>query len=71
MLADHIVFLGVEGRAAIICLLHVGLNRVVPEALKLRNIAITAAVSAPEATANDAGATAQVAEIEPLQEFDR
>ena len=32
-----------------------------PEALKLRNIAIAAAVSAPEATANDGGMIAQVA----------
>ena len=40
---------------------NVGLNRVMPEALKLRNIAIAAAVSAPEATANDGGMIAQVA----------
>lgn len=58
VLADHIE---VEGAGLQNGLLHVGLNRVMPEALKLRNIAITAAVSAPEVTANDAGATAQVA----------
>ena len=58
VLADHIVVEGAELQNG---LLHVGLNRVMPEALKLRNIAIAAAVSAPEATANDGGMIAQVA----------
>ncbi len=62
VLADHIV---VEGADLQNGLLHVGLNRVVPEALKLRNIPIAAAVFAPPpeamAMANDAGTTAQVA----------
>jgi hypothetical protein len=34
--------------------LHIGLNRVMPEALKLRNIAISGAVSVPEAIADGA-----------------
>jgi molecular chaperone IbpA len=61
VLADHIV---VEGANLQNGLLHVGLNRVVPEALKLRNIPIAAAAFAPPAEAmamaNDAGTTAQV-----------
>ena len=51
MLADYIV---VEGADLHTGLLHVGLNRVMPEALKLRNIAISEAVSVPEAIANGA-----------------
>ena len=56
VLADHIV---VEGADLHNGLLHIGLNRVTPEAPKLRNIAISGAVSAlpvavPEAIANDA-----------------
>ena len=58
VLADHIE---VEGADLQNGLLHVALNRVVPEALKLRTIAIGGAVSTPEAIANDAGTTAQVA----------
>jgi molecular chaperone IbpA len=58
VLADHIV---VERADLQHGLLHVGLNRVVPESLKLRNIVIGRVVSAPEAIANDAGTTAQVA----------
>jgi len=49
VLADHIV---VEGADLVNGLLHVGLKRVVPEALKPRKIAIGA--SAPTAIANDA-----------------
>jgi len=51
VLADYIV---VEGADLHNGLLHVGLNRVMPEALKLRNIAISEAVSVPEAIANGA-----------------
>ncbi len=56
VLADHIV---VEGADLVNGLLHVGLKRVVPEALKPRKIAIGA--SAPSAIANDAKATAEAA----------
>jgi molecular chaperone IbpA len=61
VLADQIV---VEGADLHNGLLHVGLNRVMPEALKLRNIAISGAVSAPplqEAIANDIETAVQVA----------
>jgi molecular chaperone IbpA len=51
VLADHIV---VEDADLHNGLLHIGLNRVMPEALKLRNIAISGAVSVPEAIANGA-----------------
>ena len=51
VLADHIV---VEGADLQNGLLHVGLKRVVPEALKPRRIAIGTAVQQP-AIANDAG----------------
>jgi molecular chaperone IbpA len=52
VLADHIV---VEGADLHNGLLHIGLNRVMPEALKLRSIAISGAASAvPEAIANGA-----------------
>ena len=50
VLADHIV---VEGADLQNGLLHVGLKRVVPEALKPRRVAISS-VSAPVAIANDA-----------------
>ena len=49
-LADHIV---VDGAELLNGLLHVGLKRVVPEALKPRRIAINSTVAAP-AIANDA-----------------
>jgi molecular chaperone IbpA len=54
LLADHIV---VEGADLQNGLLHVGLKRVVPEALKPRQITIN---TAPQ-LANDAGSTAQAA----------
>ena len=56
VLADHIV---VDGADLVNGLLHVGLKRVVPEALKPRKIAIGG--NAPEAIANDAKVTAQAA----------
>jgi molecular chaperone IbpA len=56
VLADHIV---VEGADLQHGLLHVGLKRVVPEALKPRRIAI--GTGQPQAIANDAGAAAQAA----------
>jgi len=58
VLADHIV---VEGADLVNGLLHVGLKRVVPEALKPRKIAIGGV--APAAIANDAvlGGTAKAA----------
>jgi molecular chaperone IbpA len=52
VLADHIV---VEGADLQNGLLHVGLKRVVPEALKPRRIAI--GTNAPTSIANDTGAT--------------
>jgi molecular chaperone IbpA len=55
-LADHIV---VEGADVQNGLLHVGLKRVVPEALKPRKIAVGTA--APAAIANDAQPTANAA----------
>jgi len=57
VLADHIV---VEGADLQNGLLHVGLKRVVPEALKPRKIAIGGA-SASAAIANDAGGSAKAA----------
>ncbi len=54
-LADHIV---VEGADLQNGLLHVGLKRVVPEALKPRRIAITGGASSQPAIANDAQETA-------------
>ena len=57
VLADHIV---VEGADLKNGLLHVGLKRVVPEALKPRKIAIGGA-AAPTAIANDAAAVAKAA----------
>ena len=56
VLADHIV---VEGADLENGLLHVGLKRVVPEALKPRKIAIGG--TAPAAIANDAGTSAKAA----------
>src|SRR6201998_3624788 len=56
VLADHIV---VEGADMNNGLLHVGLKRVVPEALKPRKIAIGGTV--PAAIANDAGTSAKAA----------
>jgi molecular chaperone IbpA len=63
VLADHIV---VEGADLKNGLLHVGLKRVVPEALKPRRIAIGAGSPAQQPvlandTANDQGAAAQAA----------
>ena len=63
VLADHIV---VEGADLKNGLLHVGLKRVVPEALKPRRIAIGAGSPAPQPvlaneTANDQGTAAQAA----------
>jgi len=55
-LADHIV---VEGADLVNGLLHVGLKRMVPEALKPRKVAI--GTSAPSAIANDAADTAKAA----------
>jgi molecular chaperone IbpA len=57
VLADHIV---VEGADLQNGLLHVGLKRVVPEALKPRKIAIGGA-AAPVAIANDASESAKAA----------
>ena len=57
VLADHIV---VEGADLQNGLLHVGLKRVVPEALKPRKIAIGGA-AAPAAIANDAAGVAKAA----------
>lgn len=57
VLADHIV---VEGASLENGLLHVGLKRVVPEALKPRRIAIGGTV-APTAIANDAAVAAKAA----------
>ncbi len=54
VLADHIV---VDGAELLNGLLHVGLKRVVPEALKPRRIAIGIAAQAVPAIANDAQAT--------------
>ncbi len=56
VLADHIV---VEGADVQLGLLHVGLKRIVPEALKPRKIAIGTAE--PAAIANDSTRTAQAA----------
>jgi molecular chaperone IbpA len=56
VLADHIV---VEGADLKDGLLHVGLKRVVPEALKPRRIEING--SAPQAVANDAQASEKAA----------
>ncbi|MEA2737356.1 MAG: molecular chaperone IbpA, partial [Acetobacteraceae bacterium] len=59
VLADHIV---VEGADVQHGLLHVGLKRVVPEALKPRKIAIGGAVSAaPTPIANDSQGSAKAA----------
>jgi molecular chaperone IbpA len=58
VLADHIV---VEGADLQNGLLHVGLKRVVPEALKPRRIAIAGQTSTPKLVNDDAGATAQAA----------
>jgi len=56
VLADHIVAEGADLENG---LLHVGLKRVVPEALKPRKIAIGGTV--PAAIANDAGTSAKAA----------
>ena len=56
VLADHIV---VEGADLQDGLLHVGLKRVVPEALKPRRIEVS--TSAPKAVANDEQASAKAA----------
>ncbi|HVZ07440.1 Hsp20 family protein [Rhodopila sp.] len=58
VLADHIV---VEGADLQNGLLHVGLKRVVPEALKPRKIAIGTAAQAPQVIANDPRDAAQAA----------
>ena len=57
VLADHIV---VEGADLKNGLLHVGLKRVVPEALKPRKVAIGGS-TAPTAIANDSGTSAKAA----------
>ncbi len=57
-LADHIVVDGADLQNG---LLHVGLKRVVPEALKPRRIEIGNAVQATPALANDSQDTAQAA----------
>lgn len=57
-LADHIVVDGADLQNG---LLHVGLKRVVPEALKPRRIAIGSTVQATPAIANDTESTAQAA----------
>ncbi len=57
VLADHIV---VEGADLQNGLLHVGLKRVVPEALKPRRIAITGQNGAPKLANDGAGADARV-----------
>lgn len=57
-LADHIVVDGADLQNG---LLHVGLKRVVPEALKPRRIEIGSAVQATPALANDSQDTAQAA----------
>jgi molecular chaperone IbpA len=56
VLADHIVVDGADVQNG---LLHVGLKRIVPEALKPRKIVIGGA--APSAIANDSGNAAQAA----------
>jgi len=58
VLADHIVVDGADLQNG---LLHVGLKRVVPEALKPRRIEIGNAVQATPALANDSQDTAQAA----------
>jgi molecular chaperone IbpA len=59
VLADHIQVDGADLQNG---LLHVGLKRVVPEALKPRRIAIGSAVQAPQPTiANDSQAAVQAA----------
>ncbi len=58
VLADHIVVDGADLQNG---LLHVGLKRVVPEALKPRRIEIGNAVQATPALANDSQETAQAA----------
>jgi len=58
VLADHIV---VEGADLQHGLLHVGLKRVVPEALKPRKIAVGRGETAPAAIANDTQAAQQAA----------
>ncbi len=58
VLADHIVVDGAEMKNG---LLHVGLKRVVPEALKPRRITIGSASQPKPQLANDTGAAAQAA----------
>ena len=58
VLADHIQVEGADLRNG---LLHVGLKRVVPEALKPRTIAIGAAKAEHPAIANDSAPTSQAA----------
>ncbi len=58
VLADHIVVENAELKNG---LLHVGLKRVVPEALKPRRIAIGSAPVSQPAIANDSAETAQAA----------
>ena len=58
VLADHIVVDGADLRNG---LLHVGLKRVVPEALKPRRIEIGSAAQATPAIANDTQDAAQAA----------
>ena len=58
VLADHIVVDGADLRNG---LLHVGLKRVVPEALKPRRIAISSAAQAVPTIANDTQESVQAA----------
>ncbi len=58
VLADHIQVDGADLKNG---LLHVGLKRVVPEALKPRRIAIGGAIQAQPVLANDSQATSQAA----------
>jgi len=58
VLADHIVVDGADMQNG---LLHVGLKRIVPEALKPRRIQIGSAAQATPAIANDTQAAAQAA----------
>ncbi len=58
VLADHIVVDGADLQNG---LLHVGLKRVVPEALKPRRVQIGSAAQATSAIANDTQDTVQAA----------
>ena len=68
VLADHIE---VEGAGLQNGLLHVGLNRVVPEALKLRKLPSPRPCPRPRRLRTTPGRPRRSPNIEPLQEFDR